>query len=256
MSSCHSVPAQGVQSEQVLLCPLMTCRREALTFNKTQPASGLNTNNHMGLDWNPGSKAKPGHEQEFQELWRKLHAKSCFWRSRKVKRFQEITVTAFETLSAPRVGFDAAATEWAQKKFPSRKDKSLTEQQFIEQMKGFHVLDLVPPCDGIPRYSNESLGYVDRHSFRADYLRDCEEIIGKELLDSAYESKQPEETVSYGGKLIKKATDFASAHGIDTAKTLQSDDPDSVEFRVNVVLAAGRWCQFWGQRGHWLEAYS
>lgn len=172
-----------------------------------------------------------------------------------MKRFQDITVTAFETLGAPQVGFDAAATEWARKTFPNLKDKSLTEQQFIEQMKGFHVLNLVPPCDGIPRYSNEFLGYVDRHSFRADYLRDCGAIISKALLDSAYESKLVEETVSYGGKLLEKATDFASARGIDTSKTLQSDDPDSVEFRVNVVLAAGRWCLFWGQRGHWLEAY-
>jgi hypothetical protein len=209
----------------------------------------------MGLDWNPGSKAKSGHEQEFQELWRQLHARSCFWRSRKVKRFQKITVTAFETLGAPRVGYDDAATEWARKMYPNCKDKSLGEQEFIGRMKGFYVLDLVPPGDGIPRYSNGSLGCVDRHSFRADYLRDCEEIIGQALLDGAYESKLPEETVDYGGKLIKKAADFASAHGIDPLNTMEADDPDAVKFRVSVVLAAGRWCRFWGQRGHWLEAY-
>jgi hypothetical protein len=63
----------------------------------------------MGLDWNPGPKAKPEHEQEVRKLWHKLQAKSCIFRSRKVKRFREITVTAFETLGAPRVGFDGAA---------------------------------------------------------------------------------------------------------------------------------------------------
>jgi hypothetical protein len=117
----------------------------------------------MGLDWNPGPKAKPGHEQEFQELWHKLHAKSCF-RARKVKRFEEITVTAFDTLGTPRVGYDAAATEWAHRDaFPKRKDKTLTEQTFVDQMRGFYVLDLVPACDGLPRYSNgHAGGYVER----------------------------------------------------------------------------------------------
>jgi hypothetical protein len=209
----------------------------------------------MGLDWNPGPKAKPGHEQEFRELWHKLHAKSRFLRSRKLKRFREITVTAFETLGAPRVGFDAAATEWARKVFPKRKDKLLTELQFIERMKGFYVLALVPPCDGIPRYSNGPLGYLDRYSFRADYLRDCEDIIGKELVESAYRSKLSEETVICGDTLIDRATQYAASHNIDTIKTSLAEDPDSVEFHVDVVFAAGRWCRFWGQRGHWLEAF-
>src|SRR5437899_1116820 len=129
----------------------------------------------MGLDWNPGPKAKPGLEQEFRALWQKLHSKSCFFRDRKVKRFQEITTTAFETLSTPRVGFDATATAWArQQAFSNRKDKTLTEQVFVEQMRGFYVLDLVPPCDGLPRYTNgHAGGYVERYSFRGQFLKDC-----------------------------------------------------------------------------------
>jgi hypothetical protein len=109
----------------------------------------------MGLDWNPGPKAKAGHEQEFRKLWQKLQGRYCFFREGKVKRFDEITLTAFETLATPRVGFDSSATEWARRvAFPNRADKSLTENRFIEQMRGFYVLDLVPPCDGLPRYSN------------------------------------------------------------------------------------------------------
>jgi len=70
----------------------------------------------MGLDWNPGPKAKPGHEKEFRELWQKLHSKPCFFRDKKVKRFKEITAAAFDTLSTPRVGFDHAATAWAKER--------------------------------------------------------------------------------------------------------------------------------------------
>ena len=152
----------------------------------------------MGLDWNPGPKAKPGYKLEFEDLWRKLHARSCFLRGRKVKRFGEITITAFDTLATPRVGFDDAATEWAMKVFPDRKDKSLTEQVFLERMRGFYVLDLVPPCDGLPSYTNgHAGGYVERYSFRAQFLTlDCTDVVGQELIDGAYESKLPQDTIN------------------------------------------------------------
>ncbi len=212
----------------------------------------------MGLDWNPGPKAKPGHEQEFRELWGNLHARSCFFRSRKVKRFKEITLTAFETLGTPRVGLDAAATEWAHREaFPNRKDKSLTEEVFVAQMRGFHVLDLVPPCDGLPRYTNgHAGGYVERYAFRGQFLNDCTEIIGDDLLGSGYDSKLPEDTVTYGGQLIEAASQFANARGMDVAGIQLAEEPESIEFRLDVVFSAGRWCRFWGERGHWLEAYA
>jgi hypothetical protein len=211
----------------------------------------------MGLDWNPGPRAKPGHEQEFRELWWKLHAKSCWFRPRKVSRFKAITVTAFETLGTARVGFDAAATEWARRDaFPNRKDKSLTEQAFVERMRGFCVLDLVPPCDGIPRYTNgQAGGCVERYSFRGQFLKDCADIVGAELLESAWNSKLPEDTVADGDSLLECARQYAAANGVDTSKCHLVEDPDSAEFHVDVVLAAGRWCRFWGERSHWLEAY-
>ena len=211
----------------------------------------------MGLDWNPGSKAKPAHEQEFETLWRKLHAKLCFFRNGKIKRFEEITLTAFETLGTPQVGFDATATEWARKEFfPRVQDKSLTEQAFIEGMRGFYVLDLVPACDGIPRYSNgEAGGYVERYSFRGQFLKDGTEIIGNDLLESAYVSKLPGDTVAYGDMLIEAASRFATARSIDVTQIQAAEDPESIEFRLDVVFSAGRWCRFWGARGHWLEAY-
>jgi hypothetical protein len=210
----------------------------------------------MGLDWNPGPKAKPGHEQEFHRLWTKLHAKSCFFRKQKVRRFGEITANAFETLATPRVGFSAPATEWARAIFPNRKDKSITEDAFIRQMQGFYVLDLVPPCDGLPRYSNGSAGgYVERYAFRGQFLKDCTEIIGDQLLESAYISKLPEDTNHFGQSLLAAASQFASSHGLDSSKIQLAEEPDSIEFRLDVVFSAGRWCCFWAERGHWLEAY-
>ena len=63
----------------------------------------------MGLDWLPGPKPRPGCEHEFVRLWTELESKDVADRDRKVTRFGAITTTAFETLKAPRVGFDADA---------------------------------------------------------------------------------------------------------------------------------------------------
>ena len=211
----------------------------------------------MGLDWNPGPRAKPGSEQEFRELWQKLHAKWCFFREKKITQFRQITITAFETLGVPRVGFDAVATDWAQQKaFPNREDKTLAEEVFLRQMHGFYVLDLVAPCDGIPRYSNgQPGGYVERYAFRGQFLKDCTEIIGKDLLEDGFASKLPEDTMAYGDQLIEAGTRFASQRDIDLGRIHLAEDPDVIEFRLDVVFSAGRWCRFWAERGHWLEAY-
>ena len=210
----------------------------------------------MGLDWNPGDKPKPGHEAEFERLWRKLQSRHCWWRDAKVRQFKAISVAAWETLAAPRVGFDAAATQWAVERYPNRKDKNLTEEQFVSGMSGFRVLDLVPPCDGLPRYSNGSPGgYVEAYSFRGQFLSDCTEIIGDALLESAFVSKLPPDTISYGRELLRRATDFADRWGFNLEAVHTVEDPDNPEFRVDVVQSAGRWCIFWGERNHWLEAY-
>jgi len=93
-------------------------------------------------------------------------------------------------------------------------------------MRGFYVLDLVSPCDGLPRYSNgHTGGYVERYSFRGQFLKDCTEIISSDLLDSGWGSKLPEDTVKYGDSLLEAASQFASSQGIDTAKIHLAEDP-------------------------------
>jgi hypothetical protein len=210
----------------------------------------------MGLDWNPGPKAKPGCETEFEKLWHDLQRKSCLNRPVKVRRFGEITRTAFDTLNAPTVGTDPQATEWAHRQFERRINKALTEEQFVGAMNGFRVLELAPKCDGLPRYTNGSPGgYVEAYAFRGQFLRDCTEIIGEQLVDSAWGSKPPLETITYGHELLARTGTFAATHGIDLGTVQTANDPDSTGFHLDVVNAAGRWCVFWGQLGHWLEAY-
>lgn len=228
----------------------------------------------MGLDWLPGNKQKPGHEAEYEGLVRTLSEPAAcsgglfFWKTKAgmteaereaaKERFFEISISAFETLKAPEVGHDAAATEWMRQRIrddsPDVTDAAL--QAAIDESTGFYVLDLVPPCDGIPLYSNGPAGYVEDFSFRGDFLKGCTDIIGDDLLERGFSKMMPDEFLDYGRTLIRKAEDCAAANGIDIAALdIDDDDDESLEFQTHVVLSAGRWCVFWAERGHILDPY-
>lgn len=212
----------------------------------------------MGLDWNPGNKPKPGHEQEFVRLFHAFDdIDSESEREALEERFREISITAFETLGAPRVGHDAAADDWIREKYEEVKP-DITIEEWMEEFTNFWVLPLVPDCDGLPRYTNGSPGgHVEQYAFRGKFLDDCGHIIGDELLESAYVSKLPDELIQYGKALIGRAEAFAAEAGINLAELeeVMPEDPESDDFRLHVVLSAGRWCVFWAERGHFLDSY-
>lgn len=207
----------------------------------------------MGLDWNPGNKPKPGFEKEFERLFYVLQKERTFFRRRRTARFQEISISAFETLNAPQVGHSSEADAWALEQYRNE-PRAVSQEVWLQQLTGFYVVDLVPPCDGVPRFSNGSPGgYVEPFSFRAQFLTDCEYIIGSELLGSAYQSKLPVEFRSYGEALLDKFHGFVQERGLDPAN-LASDDPESAAFHADVVGSAARWCLFWSRHGHILDA--
>ena len=203
----------------------------------------------MGLDWHPQSKPKPGSEAEFEQL-----LNGAAWSETEQARFDEITVSPHQTLKAPQIGHDAAADAWAREQFkvqhPEMNEDEL--QSAMAEAKGFFVLDLVPPCDGLPRYSNAALGTVEAFCFRGEFLVDGKAVIGDRLLKAAFDAKPPEALLAYGKDLIAQAEAFAEQRGLKIG-SLNTDDPDSAEAKLDAALAAGRWCVFWAERGHGLE---
>lgn len=230
----------------------------------------------MGLDWNPGNKSKSGFEAEHEAIVRRIIDKDYideepssgglfgfFAKSKPddrptkeslLQRFGEISSSAFETLDAPRIGFDEAANRWAQTYHEeNRIDEPLEE--WLESVKGLYIVWLVGDCDGVPTYTNGAPGgYVEPFSFRAQFLVDCTQIIGEELLEASYETKTNAQTLAFGKALLQKAADYARQHDLNP-DSLETEDPDSEEFKLDVVLSAGRWCVFWAEKGHFLEAY-
>lgn len=226
----------------------------------------------MGLDWNPIGKPKPGHEEEFAKLFNQLSNnpvaggwldkfKQLFQRVDRdalSKRWFEIQISPFVTVQAPQVGVDPRADEWARARYKEDPPKDKAEAQFLDELKGYYVVALAPPCDGIPYYSNGSAGYVEPYSFRAQFITiDCKDIVGKALLEKCYQSCLAPGLAVLGTELRECASEYASRHGISHVETARElDAPEgSPESNAHILFAAAKWCEYWSSRGHGLEAY-
>ena len=209
----------------------------------------------MGLDWNPGNRPGRGYESEFSDLLLSLKSTNWTWSSTAAEaRYGEISITAYDTLRAPTVGIDSSADEWANSVHNPSTHGPLDE--FLTEMSGFRVVPLCDPCDGIPPYSNGSPGgYVEPFSFRGQFLADCTEVIGQDVVDEAWNNKLPKELRNYGIRLLDAVGTFASGHHIDIECAHRNKDPESREFHVDVVVCAGKWCLYRADREHFLDAY-
>jgi hypothetical protein len=225
----------------------------------------------MGLDWNPLGRPKPGHEEEFARLFREIGEMAeagVFERlGRRLrgvdpeavkKRWLEIQVSPLETVGAPRVGQSAEATAWALERWREQPEPKPSQEEFLRGMEGYWVVDLAPPSDGIPPYSNGGMGYTERTSFRAEFLRDCEDVLhDEETLERCYESCLAADLAVLGRGLRTAAESYARANDVLHVEHVRSPDgfeEGSPESKAHIVFAAARWCEWWSSRGHGLEA--
>ncbi len=215
----------------------------------------------MGLDWQPLGKPKPGHEAEFDELYDEVFDAGNKDESL-MERLRQIAITPHETLGAPRVGFDAAADRWAAEEYAKRPWKRLfvSRRKWRKIFQGYYVIDLVPPNDGIPAYSNGGRGsYCEVYSFRAQFLDACEDMLAEELWGEAWAHHRAAELRDYGAKLRDRAAAFAAEHGVPHVLG-QRHLADSITdwehpaAKAHIVDSAARWCLFWGERGHGMFA--
>ncbi len=215
----------------------------------------------MGLDWNPANKPVPGREKEYEALLAALEAdaenddEESDEESEASRQFFAATISAFETLEAPTIGVDEIANDWAKEQYDAG-EKTEPYDAWFEKVRGLRLVHLVPACSGVPRYSNGSpAGYVEPFSFRAQFLTLCEDIIGPEVLEKCYESKSPGELVDFGKCLKSAGEEYAAAQGVSIPPESEEFDENAPEWRADILVAAGEWCIFWGERGHPLDAY-
>jgi hypothetical protein len=216
----------------------------------------------MEFVWNPLGKPKKGSEAEFLRLFKLMRSlraidREAINRSALDKRWEQIQVTPYETLNTPRVGTDEAADMWAVARYRAWTDPTQTESEFLQEMKGFYVLQLLPKCDGLPWYSNGGIGDTELFSFRAQLLRTCEEVIGRTTMERCYKSCLAPALEELGEDLQALATQYADKMGVTHVESSPRSnfDEGGAAQKAHIVLCAAKWCKYWSHRDHGLAAY-
>jgi alpha-L-fucosidase len=221
----------------------------------------------MGLDWRPMGKPTVGFEERFKQIFRiltdkekqelslvdKLKGNKIKNKEALLEEWFEISEKSYETIKAPRVGRDKVADDWIKGKYEET-DKTISLEAFISKYDGFYVIELAEELDGVPVYIAME---QDENVFRGQFLQDCADLIGEDLLNEAWVTKFADETWAYGQQLMKIADKVASENNLLYLKEQRmppDTDEDSLESKIHILYAAAKWLIFYGKNGHGFEA--
>jgi len=222
----------------------------------------------MGLDMRPMGKPKPGFEKRFVQIMRIIEGKEEQKLSfieklmgKKIKSKEELLdewfsnqIPAYETIKAPRVGRDKEADEWIKNKYEELENKPPLNE-FLNEYKGYYVIELAKEKDGVPVYI--SLG-EDQNVFRGQFLKNCTDLIGEDLVSEAWQTKLGAETLDYGNRLMEIASKIAAENNLEYLKEQRfppKTDENSMESKLHIIFSLAKWLIFYGKNGHGYEAY-
>ena len=222
----------------------------------------------MGLDMRPMGKPKPGFEERFKQIFwilqgaekqkisllDKLKGKKEFSKDELLKEWFENQIPSYETIKAPRVGRDKEADEWIKQKY-LESDKSKSESDFIRDFDGYYVIELAKELDGVPMYISMQ---EDKNVFRGQFIQDCTDLIGENLVNEAWETKLADSALDYGKRLMAIPDKIASEKGFQYLKDQRmppDSNEESVESKLHIVFSLAKWLIFYGKNGHGYEAY-
>ena len=211
----------------------------------------------MGLDMRPLSKPKAGKEQRFYELYSLIPSENLSpdQREQLLEEWFALGIPSYETIKAPQVGRDAQADAWLRGQYDAddNPDKPPFDEVY-QDYQGYYVIELAPEQDSVPVY--RAFGQ-DENVFRGQFLADCQELIGEDLLNEAWSNHLAEEAVDYAHRLIAAVTPTAQQHGLEYLKDQYEPpeaEPESLESQLHIVYSLARWLIFYGSRGHGYEA--
>ena len=218
----------------------------------------------MGLDWIAGARPAPGHEEAgWAALRRALQTRD----PADMEAWHAIPVVdSWTVVGAPRVGEDREADHWLVRRMRGDgPDVPIgiivpEERAALTRSAGLYVVDLAPPCDGVPVYSNAPLNReLEGTSFRGQFLEDTVDLIGEELWDRAHERLFPPELERFTRSLELLTAHWARTFGLEEVarrREAPEDDEGTPASKVHILASAARWCRYWVDRGHWLDAWS
>jgi hypothetical protein len=221
----------------------------------------------MGLDMRPMGKPKPGFEKRYHEIFEmiskdnipqpsfldKLKGKKYPTKDELLQEWLANQIQTYETIKSPRVGRDKEAEEWIVNKYNELQQKPPLEQ-FLKEYDGYYVIELSKEQDGVPVYI--AMGQ-DENVFRGQFLQDCIDLIGEDLVNEAWETKLADATLDYGQRLMTIADRIANENNLQYLKD-QRLPPDteleSIESKLHIVYSLAKWLIFYGKNGHGYEA--
>lgn len=215
----------------------------------------------------PLGKPKPGFEKRYFEIFEmiqndkiprpsalgKLMGKKYPTKEELLEEWFANQIQTYETIKAPRVGRDKEADDWITEKY-NELDSKPPLDQFLKEYEGYYVIELAEEKDGVPVYI--SMGQ-DRNVFRGQFLADCIDLTGEELVNEAWSTKLADETLDYGNQLMTVADELATRNGLEylKAQRLPPDlDEDTIESKLHILYSAAKWLIFYGKNGHGYEA--
>ena len=221
----------------------------------------------MGLDMRPLGKPQKGFEKRFEEIYdilesnnipkpsllERLTGKKYQTKDELVEEWFENQIESYETIKAPRVGRDAEANKWIKEKYNELEEKP-TYEVFIEEYQDYYVIELATEQDGVPLYIATE---QDENVFRGQFLTDCVDLIGEELVNEAWATKLANDTLDYGNRLMQVADKIALEHKLEYLKE-QRTPPDCdetvIESKLHILYSLAKWLVFYGKNGHGYEA--
>lgn len=183
-----------------------------------------------------------------------MKGKKEFSKDELLKEWFENQIPSYETIKAPRVGRDKEADEWIKQKY-LESDKSKSESDFIRDFDGYYVIELAKELDGVPMYISMQ---EDKNVFRGQFIQDCTDLIGENLVNEAWETKLADSALDYGKRLMAIADKIASQKGFQYLKDQRmppDSNEESVESKLHIVFSLAKWLIFYGKNGHGYEAY-
>jgi hypothetical protein len=212
-------------------------------------------------------KPKPGFEKRYLEIFKMvsqdniprpglldiLRGKKYPTKDDLLKEWFALQIPAYETIKAPRVGRDKEADEWIKNKYDELDEKP-DYDTYLKEADGYYVIELAQELDGVPVYISWG---SDLNVFRGEFLEDCVDILGEELVNEAWETKLAEDALDYGNRLLAKAESIAKNHNLEYLKTQRlppENENDTLESKLHVVFSLAKWLIFYGKNGHGYEA--
>lgn len=250
----------------------------------------------MGLDWCLWSRRpRDGKVLEYRRLTRKLEALENDEAVSEVERkrlrtdleaaLEQVSVSAYEIIQAPRIGVDKEADDWFKTNVYERNRLAALEEEekpppadplkpklyserdeefirkwsrplhvLIAEEKGKYVSSLAKRTEGLGRIIGMMCSALD---FRGQCIASAT-IFPEDLRNEAFDDHDPDAALDFAERLEEALTEFKNSTPDWKARTEKDDYGNTVAVKdeVEAVEAGIQWMRFWGNEGFGFSAWA